>query len=118
VITGAIIDINWFDRKLERTCSSDRLGQKSFGQARWRKLKVRLALLDAAPTLADLRAAPGHWHPLGADRAGQWSAALDGSYRLVFEPADEPLPTLPDGGLDPSRVTKVRIIEVVDYHGR
>lgn len=116
--SGAIIEIQWFDRKLERTCASDRLGQKAFGQARWRKLKVRLALLDSAATLADLRAAPGHWHALGADRVGQWSTSLDGNFRLVFEPANEPLPVLPDGGLDPSRVTKIRIIEVVDYHGR
>jgi proteic killer suppression protein len=35
----------------------------------------------------------------------------------VFEPADEPVPTRDDGGLDWDRVTAVSIREVVDYHG-
>lgn len=39
------------------------------------------------------------------------------NYRLIFEPADKPVPQLEHGGLDWSAVTKVRILEVTDYHG-
>jgi proteic killer suppression protein len=60
---------------------------------------------------------PGHCHALTEDRAGQFALDLWSSYRLVFEPADNPLPLLPDGGLDRHQVRRVRILEVVNYHG-
>lgn len=78
---------------------------------------IRVALLSSAGTLADLTHTPGRLHPLKGDRAGQFALDLWGSFRLVFEPANVPLPKLPDGGLDRTRVTKIRILEVVDYHG-
>jgi proteic killer suppression protein len=79
---------------------------------------MRIALLEEADCLADLRDAPGNWHPLTADRAGQWSASVNGNHRLIFRPDQVPLPCLSDGGLDAAQVTKVEIIEVADYHGR
>lgn len=57
-------------------------------------------------------------HPLTGDRAGQWAVDLEHPYRLVFEPADEPLPTLESGGLDKTKIMSVRILDVEDYHGR
>ena len=61
---------------------------------------------------------PGRFHPLTADRSGQFSLDLDGPYRLIFEPANEPLPVRPSGDLDLTKVTCVRIIEVVNYHDK
>jgi len=113
----ADIQISWADQRLERKCSSEKAGQRAFG-SRWRSLKLRVALLEEAECLSDLRKAPGKWHPLTADRAGQWSASLDGNYRLIVEPDHRPLPLLPDGGLDSAQVTQVKIVEVADYHGR
>ena len=62
--------------------------------------------------------APRNLHQLSADRAGQFALDLRGSYRLVFAPNHDPLPLLADGGIDRTLVTKIRITEVVDYHGR
>lgn len=42
---------------------------------------------------------------------------LVGGDRLIFEPADDPVPRKPDGGLDWRLVTAVRILGVEDYHG-
>ena len=42
---------------------------------------------------------------------------IEANTRLVFEPADEPLLTYADGGLDWTEVRTIRILEVVDYHG-
>ena len=42
---------------------------------------------------------------------------LTGNMRLVFEAANDPVPTRDDGGLDWGSVTEVRILEVGDYHG-
>jgi len=55
-------------------------------------------------------------HELKSDRRGQLAVDVSKNERLVFEPADDPPPTKPDGGLDWSQVTAVRILEVVDYH--
>lgn len=60
---------------------------------------------------------PGNCHALGADRAGQFSISVFGPYRLIFVPDLDPLPTAPDGSLDRVRVTRILVVEVVDYHG-
>jgi proteic killer suppression protein len=41
---------------------------------------------------------------------------LDHPYRLLFIPANDPLPEREDGGLDWSQVAEVEIIGVVDTH--
>ena len=35
---------------------------------------------------------------------------------IVFTHADKPLPLKPDGALDLTKITTIKIIEVVDYH--
>lgn len=42
---------------------------------------------------------------------------LWGSYRLVFTPDHDPIPMRADGGVDRTRITRILIKEVVDYHG-
>lgn len=64
-----------------------------------------------------MRFLPGRFHALSGTRAGQFALGLDGPYRLIFEPANDPVPRKDDGGLDLARITAVEIIEVVDYHG-
>lgn len=110
------IDVSWGDRKLAKECETDRSGVRRFGADQWVVLKRRLTVLHAAPTLADVRGTPGRLHPLSANRAGQYALDLRGATRLIFEPNHDPLPESGDGRLDESRVTAVRVIEVVDYH--
>jgi proteic killer suppression protein len=81
-------------------------------------MKRRLASLQAAEVLADMENVPGRCHALAADRSEQFALDLWGSYRLVFEVADDPVPRLADGGIDRHQVRAVRILGVVDYHGR
>jgi toxin HigB-1 len=69
-----------------------------------------------APTLRAMEGAPGRCHALTGNRRGQFGMALWGANRLVFEPDHDPIPTLEDGGTDQSAVTRIRILEVVDYH--
>lgn len=111
------IDISWSDRKLEKTCSSDKAGSKRWGADRWPLLKRRLATLAGAPTLQDMDGAPGKCHALTADRAGQFAVHLWGQFRLIFVPDHDPTPRLDDGGIDRSSITRISITEVADYHG-
>lgn len=110
--------MTWASRQLERKCSSDAQGRRHWGAEQWAVLKRRLASLVAAPTLEAMAGIPGNCHPLTEDRPGQFAMDLRGPYRLIFRPDHEPVPLKDDGGIDPSQVTRISILEVVDYHGR
>jgi len=59
-----------------------------------------------------------HCHELKGNRKGQLAVNLDLGFRMIFEPANEPVPYKPDGGLDWQSVTVVRILKLdEDYHG-
>lgn len=107
----------WSNTRLERDCSDDRRASRRFGPERWATLRRRLASLSAAPTLRDLEGVPGKFHPLVGDRAGQFAMTVSASHRLIFVPDHNPVPMTPDGGIDRDQITRVRILEVVDYHG-
>lgn len=63
----------------------------------------RLAILNAAPDLATLRALPSNrLEALKGDRAGQFSIRVNQQWRICFE--------WPDGQPGPNNV------EIVDYH--
>jgi toxin HigB-1 len=108
------MDIIIEDDKLRKLCEDDKLARKEYGDAAWKKLRARLADLRAAFSVRDLVA--GSPHPLKGDRAGQLALTVYSGLRLVFEPANEPRPERPDGGIDWSQVTRVRIVYIGDYH--
>jgi toxin HigB-1 len=63
----------------------------------------RLAILDAATSLRDLRALPSNrLEALKGDRAGQYSVRINQQWRICFE--------WPEASLGPENV------EIVDYH--
>lgn len=110
-----IIDIEWKDRKLARLAQTDAGGRRKFGDRRWSVMRRRLQVLYSAETLADARGVGG-FHLLTGDRAGSYAMNLDGAYRLVFRPKDEPLLQFHTGGIDENAVTAVVILQVVNYH--
>ncbi|MEX2106768.1 MAG: hypothetical protein WD810_07705 [Solirubrobacterales bacterium] len=112
----ATIEIYWQDSKLQKLCSTARRGQKRWGADGWKILSRRLAVIEAAPSLASLDNAPGSCHALTADRAGEFAIALWRGYRLIFRPLPDPPPVDDGGSLIRSQITQVLIKEVVDYH--
>ena len=110
------IEVLFEDKKLERACATRRALSRRFGTLA-QLVARRLTSLRVASCLADLRNVPGRFEQLRADRKGQFSMRIDDQVRVVFEIADFPLPYLESGDLDLARVTSVRILEVVDYHG-
>ena len=104
--------------KLEKTCCEAKARVKAYGPECGKMLGRRLDDMKAATTLAVLGALPqAKAHELAGDRRGQLAVSLKHPQRLIFEPANSPVPTKSDGGLDWERVTTIRILEVVDYHG-
>ena len=72
-------------------------------QAIERQACKRLDILDAATSLADLRALPSNnLEMLRGDRMTQYSIRINRQWRICFE--------WPEGGAGPSNV------EIVDYH--
>jgi len=103
---------------MEKTCASERESVRKWGAENARKIHQRLAELRAADTLEDVTALPGlRCHQLTADRAGQFAVDVKQPFRLIFEPAHDPVPRKEDGGVDLKNITAVRIPSVEDYHG-
>lgn len=62
-----------------------------------------------AKDLETLTRIPEHYHPLTADRKGQWACNLLGGLRLVFVPGAR-------GEMVLKEITYLTITEIVDYH--
>jgi plasmid maintenance system killer protein len=110
------VDITFSTRKLEKQCNDSKTMTRAWGAFQAKKLRQRLDELKAASTLEVMRLLPGRCHELKGDRAGQISLDLEHPNRLVFEPANVPIPRKQDGGLNWTAITAVRIIGVVDTH--
>jgi plasmid maintenance system killer protein len=110
------VEISYKTRKLEKQLTDPFELVKSFGLLA-KKIKMRLKNLSDADNLGVLRSLPATGcHELSGNRQGQLAVNISVNYRLVFEPANEPVPFKADGGLNWNAVTKIRIIEIVDYH--
>ena len=72
---------------------------QGFGRQGWKRLEI----LNAAMSLAELRALPGNrLEALRGNRAGQCAIRINRQWRICFE--------WPEGAVGPSNV------EIVDYH--
>lgn len=113
----AAMDIIFKSKKLEKICNSEKEMLKQLGERRSKLLKRRLTELYSANTLEDIKHLPqARCHELKGSLKGVLSVDLDHPYRLLFEPAHNPLPVRADGGLDWSKVTKIKILEIKDTH--
>lgn len=69
-------------------------------------------VLDDVPTLP-----PTSLHSLDRNRKGQFAVGhKKRKNRIVFVPDHDPLPTINNEELDKKKVTKIKILEVKDYH--
>jgi proteic killer suppression protein len=104
-------------KKLQKLCSEQREMQKQLGQAMARKLMQRMTELKAAEALSDIsHLPPPRCHELTGNRAGQFSVDLEHPYRLLFIPADDPIPYREDEGIDLALVKEIEIIDIEDTH--
>lgn len=94
------MEILFLSEKLGKEFNSQKQLVKRQGSDRAKRIRRRLDDLRAAGVLEDMRNLPGRCHELIGDRSGQLSLDLDHPYRLIFEPANDPVPRKNDGGLD------------------
>jgi proteic killer suppression protein len=103
--------------KLRKTLCSESLLVREFGKENARVIMRRMVTLDAAECLADIPAAkPTRRHALSGKRKGQYAIDVKHPFRIVLEPAADPVPIRDDGSVDLERVASIRILGVEDYH--
>jgi proteic killer suppression protein len=110
--------ILYADKKLEKSVASLGAIAKNYG-TRAKLVNLRLEDIKAASNLGTMRLLGGNCHELAGNLKGKLSVTISHNHRIVFEPANDPIPRKGDGGLDWYNVTSIRITEIgEDYHGR
>lgn len=111
------MDILFQSHKLEKLCNNQSQLIKKHGPICAKLIRRRLDDLSAVECLEDMRYLPqAKCHELVGDRKGTLAVSLEYPYRLIFEPANVPMPKKLDGGLDWAVVTVIRVLAVEDYH--
>lgn len=102
------MEVRYEDRSLQKLCTDEKRMRRERSDIA-PKLRLRIAALKTATTLADLVPLDpsGKWHPLTADRTGTWAGTLSRNWRLVIRPEG-------DGFV--ADAVEVTVIEIVDYH--
>ncbi|MBA2391597.1 MAG: type II toxin-antitoxin system RelE/ParE family toxin [Ktedonobacteraceae bacterium] len=110
------MDILFQNGKLARVFNSESQLRQKYGE-RAKFLTRRLYQMGAAGNLEELRSLPQtRCHELKGNREGMLAVDAGHPYRLIFEPANDPIPRKLDGGLDWTNVTAIKILGVEDYH--
>jgi toxin HigB-1 len=110
------VELTFASSKLQALCKSGRELRRRHGQPCAKKVAARLADLNAAQKLDDLRDLPGRCHELKGERRGQLALDLGGGKRLIIRPLEDPPPAKNDGGLDWTLVESIEVVEITDYH--
>ncbi len=110
------MNISFQDKKLRKIAGELHQLIRVYGKQRGEKIKLRLDQLRDAENLEETRHLPGYYHELTGDRKGQWACSLDGNYRLVFTPHEDPIPEDEHGRYLWVEIHGVEIMEITDYH--
>ena len=113
------MNIIFKSNRLRKVCNERDRARRQYGRQMGDLLMKRLDELRAADNLEITRSLPqARCHELTGYQKGQLSVNLRFPYRLIFVPADNPIPKLPDGGLDWGGVKSIKIIGVEDTHDK
>ena len=114
------MDVEFKSKKIRKIFENEKKLLVKYGSRRTEFIKRRMYELLAASCLEDLRNLPGvrlHQHTRSkGQKKAVFSVDLDHPYRLLFESAKDPEPTLPGGGVDWESVTEICIIGVENPH--
>lgn len=112
------MDVSFSDKKLEKILSDYKKCIQKYGQVRADNIFQRMGDFNDARSVADVMNMPGHYHLLTGDRKGQFACDVDSHYRLIFAPVVHPIPCDDSGRYLLDKIRSIRIIEVIDYHGK
>lgn len=110
------MDVTFERAKEAKLCNSASKLRGEYGPRMAALIQERLASLVAAENLAAMKQLPGRCHELSSDLKGCLAIDLVHPMRLVFKPANVPIPTHSDGSLNWEKVTHVQVWRIGDYH--
>src|SRR6266436_4845286 len=114
------MDVYASDNKLRNAIEDEAACRRRYGSDMAKKIKLRLAALRAADSLADFwppKSGPERCHELEGDRAGTFSVDLKQPYRLLFKPSAATQP--PDTSDKQQRwkaILAIDILAIEDTH--
>lgn len=109
------MDIEFKTAKLKKICENYNLARKEWGDQRGRTVIRRINEIKSANCIADLgHTPPTRRHLLEPNNQGKYAVDVIHPFRLVFQAISTE--GVPLGNLDPSQITRVRILEVENYH--
>lgn len=104
------MDVSFADDSLRALCKSQRVAAQALGHICARKLRARVADLEAANSVLRLPAGM----PREGDHNGHYVVTLDAGQLLVIEPAMDRVPRTTSGSVRWEAVTKVRVVRIGD----
>ena len=111
------MELSFSNTKLAKVLNSERELVRSYGADNGRRIARRLQNIADAANLEELSRLPQtRVHQLSADRHEQISVDAKHPLRIILKCDHEETPRKPDGGLDWSRITKVKLLEITDTH--
>ena len=110
------MEISFATSKLAKLCNSEKKLRGEYGPRMAGLIQQRLMDLAAAETLKSMKDVPGRCHQLTANLDGLFAVDLVHPDRLVFAPDHDPVPQLSGGGVDWSKVTKIEVAGIGNYH--
>ena len=109
------------DGKLRSALEDDDASRRRFGAHMAKKIKLRIAALRAADSLADFwppKSGPERCHELKGNRTGTFSIDVKQPYRLSFKPAEDPPESdPPDEQQRWKLITGIELLGIEDTHG-
>jgi plasmid maintenance system killer protein len=110
------VEIFFRSARLHRVCNSEALLLRTFGRDNGRRIRRRLAVLEAAGSLADVPPTPPErCHALKGDLRGCFAVDVLQPFRIVFSAADV-LGRVLAARVAAYRVTSILVIDIRDYH--
>lgn len=110
------MEVLFDDPALQKVFENEKKLIRKFGGRPAKVIGIRMAALEAAANVLELKPLPGKWHELAANKSGTWACSLVEPYRLEFRP-QAPTPETSTGGIDWGLVTTVYIVEVSKHYG-
>jgi proteic killer suppression protein len=109
------MEISFKSNKLKKQLGTVSGIKQNFG-VNAKRVSTRLDEILSSPTLAVLMQIPAaNCHPLKGSRTGEWAVDVSANFRMIFE-IDHEFAKTGAGEIDPSKVSKIRILEIADYH--
>lgn len=93
---------------------------KKYGKNNAKKVFQRLTQITSSENLEEFSKLErsARCHPLKGNREGQYAIDVIHPFRIIFEPVVDSGAFREDGSLNLEKVTRIKILDVKNYHGK